>query len=267
MELVGGTHGAGGAQSFTVAPTPIVFSLRNVETLATQGLRILDADGDGTDDALIVDRPTLGAGPALQALCACGGRQARFAGAHRSADEGNGQPAQRVADHGEDRVRAALRCRCLHPGRLPAGYGDELPLGRHASRQVGAQERGACRRQQLRSRHRIPLSERSHRQEVAQPAGFRRADREVVRDRIRHPADDGALVLHQRRVDARPASARTVDLQPSAGRDSRASSANSASGRKRRPKAAATSSTSRRSNASASSSPCSTAPEPTASIR
>ena len=75
MELVGGTHGAGGAQSFTVAPTPIVFSLRNVETLAAQGLRILDADGDGTDDALIVDRPTLGAGPAFKLFAhAAGGK-------------------------------------------------------------------------------------------------------------------------------------------------------------------------------------------------
>jgi RHS repeat-associated protein len=75
MELVQGKHGTNGALSFTVAASPIGFSLRNVETLAKQGLRILDADGDGADDALIVDRPTLGAGPALKLFShAAGGK-------------------------------------------------------------------------------------------------------------------------------------------------------------------------------------------------
>lgn len=66
MDLVKATIGANGALNFTVSPTTISFSLRNIDALAAQGLRILDANGDGNQDALIVDRPILDPGPGFR---------------------------------------------------------------------------------------------------------------------------------------------------------------------------------------------------------
>ncbi|WP_433017977.1 polymorphic toxin type 17 domain-containing protein [Kribbella sp. CA-294648] len=57
MELVRPAFSAGGGLVFVKSATPIGFAQRSAAVLAVQGVRTVDANGDGLDDVVLVDNP------------------------------------------------------------------------------------------------------------------------------------------------------------------------------------------------------------------
>ncbi|WP_369275848.1 FG-GAP-like repeat-containing protein [Streptomyces sp. R11] len=61
LDVVRAAFNDDGTMSFTKTPTKVSFAARSLDSLKSQGTRVVDADGDGLDDVVLVDRPDPGA--------------------------------------------------------------------------------------------------------------------------------------------------------------------------------------------------------------